>query len=159
MRSLAVLAGVLLLQEPPDDASRKLAERAERASGWLSDADAELRQMGLKEVRELGSAAVPALEKRLAERGLLDLAQAWKESTTRGETFVRAEELEEVSPDDPAIRELRKIERSFIDQYARAKYAEALGFVRKKSYSRASTSPTPSWIWSPRRPWPSRSAS
>lgn len=137
MRCLAVLLGALLVQDPPDDATRKLAERAERAADWLVDADPELRAMGLKEARELGSAGVPALEKRLAERGLLDVAKAWRESTSKSAAWVREAELEDVAADDPAVAELRKIDRGFVDKYVRAKYAEAMGFVRKKSYQRA----------------------
>ena len=137
MRCLVVFLAALLVQEPPEDASRKLAERAERAAAWLTDADAELRAMGLKEARELGSAAAPVLEKKLSEKGLLDVARAWRETTAKGPAWVHEAELEEVSPDDPAVAELRKIDRSFVDKYIRAKYAEAMGFVRKKSYQRA----------------------
>jgi hypothetical protein len=128
MRSLAVLLAVPLMQEPPDDASRKLAERAERAAGWLADADPELRAMGRKEARELGSAATPALEKRLGS--LLDVAKAWSDSVARPAAFVREEELEEVAVDE-------KVDRAFIDKYLRAKYAEALALAKKKSYQRA----------------------
>lgn len=142
MRSLSLLLALALggaegLQDTPEDASKKLAERAERAAGWLSDADPELRAMGLKEARELGSAAAPALEKRLQAAGLLDLAKAWSEGTSRSPGFVAEAELEEIPADDPASAELRKIDRGFIDKYVRAKYAEAMGFVRKKSYARA----------------------
>lgn len=135
MRCLVVLLALLLTQEPPDDASRKLAERAERAAGWLVEPDAELRAMGLKEARELGSAAVPALEKQLGDR--MDVAKAWRDATARSSAFVHEAELEEISADDPAVAELRKIERPFVEKYVRAKYAEAMGFVRKRSYQRA----------------------
>jgi hypothetical protein len=137
MRSLVVLLGALLLQDPPDDASRKLGERAERAAEWLADADSELRAMGLKEARELGSAVSPALERKLADKGMTDVARAWRESTAKNLAWIHEAELEDVSPDDPAVREIQKIDRSFIDKYVRAKYAEAQGFVRKKSYQRA----------------------
>ena len=138
MRGLVVFLALLVgQQDPPDDASRKLAERAERAAGWLVDADPELRAMGLKEARELGSAAAPALEKRLEDKGLLDVAKAWRESSAKPAGFVHEKELEEISPDDPAVLEMRKIDRSFVDKYVRAKYAEAMGFVRKRSYQRA----------------------
>ena len=40
---VVILALPLLVQDPPDDATRKLAERAERAAGWLVDGDPELR--------------------------------------------------------------------------------------------------------------------
>jgi hypothetical protein len=135
----AVVLALLLAQDPPDDASRKLAERADRAAEWLADADAELRAMGRKEAAELGSAAAPALERRIAEKGLLDLAKAWREVSAAhpSSKFVPEADLEEVSPDDPAVKELQKIDRAFVDKYLRAKYAEALGFVRKRSYQRA----------------------
>ena len=140
MRMLWVLAGALLLQEPADEVTRKLAERAERAAGWLTDADADLRAMGRKEIRSLGSAALPSLEKLLSEKGVLELAMAWRDvagPAGGGAKFVAEAELDEAPPDDPAVRELQKVDKVLIDKYLRAKYAEALAFVRKKSYQRA----------------------
>lgn len=141
MRMLLVLGGLLLMQEPPaDEAAKKLAERAERAAGWLTDADADLRGMGRKEVRALGSAALPALEKLLADKGLLELAGAWRDvagPAGGGAKFVAEADLDELPPEDPAHREIQKVDRTLIDKYLRAKYAEALGFVRKKSYQKA----------------------
>jgi hypothetical protein len=139
MRSIAVILALLALQEPPDDAARKLGERAERAADWLADADADLRAMGRKEAGELGSAAVPALEKRISEKGLLDLAKAWREASASNAAtrFVPEAELETIAPDDPAVKEMQKIDRAFVEKYLRAKYAEAMGFVHKRSYQRA----------------------
>ncbi len=138
MRGVVAILALLALQEPPGDAARKQAERAERAAEWLTDGDADLRAMGRKEALDLGSAAAPVLEKRLAEKGLLDLARAWRESTpAAGPRFVAEAELEELPPDDPAAREVQKFDRAAVERYIRAKYGEAMGFVKKKSYQRA----------------------
>jgi hypothetical protein len=131
-RLTCLLAAGLLLQ---DDRAAKI----ERAVGWLANADPEVREMGRQQLAGFGKDALPALEKRLGEAGLLDLARAWRglAALPAGPAWIPEAKLDELPPDDPGAKEAAKLDRAFVDRYVRAKYAEAMGFVRKKNYQRA----------------------
>jgi hypothetical protein len=133
MTRFALLATAALLLQ--DDR----AARLERAVGWLANADPEVREMGRQQLAAYGKEALPLLEKRLGEAGLLDLARAWRglAGAPSAPAWIPEEKLEELPADDPGAKEAAKLDRAFVDRYVRAKYQEAMGFVRKKSYLRA----------------------
>jgi len=116
------------------------AEHIERSIDWVVGPDPELREMGREQLmRHFGREALPALEKRLERMGALEVAKLWRDvgGIPSAPGWVKEEELEVLPDDDPALAQMRKIDRSVIEAYVKAKYAEAIGFVHKKQYQRA----------------------
>jgi hypothetical protein len=50
---------------------------------------------------------------------------------------VAVSELDSLPEDDPGAKEVAKLDRPAVEKYVRAKYNEAMGFVRKKNYVKA----------------------
>src|SRR5258706_13198890 len=103
------LAAVLLLpclgQE--DDAARK-GQALERASAWLANEDADVREMGRKDLLQIGAEAVPAIEKKLAEKGATDLDQLLRHfdrAPGPADTWVAEKELREIEADEQFKKE------------------------------------------------------
>src|SRR5437868_13008626 len=70
-----VLATTLLAPSPQEEDGTKKAVRIDRALSWLANEDADVREMGRRELLEIGAEAVPAIEKKIAEKGATDLVQ------------------------------------------------------------------------------------
>lgn len=127
-----VLAAAALALAPQD-------ERIERAVAWLADADPELRAMGARQVAGFGRDALPALEKSLEKARLLEVAKAWRaaDAAAAAPRWVAEADLDVLPEDDPGAKEVAKLDRAAVEKYVRAKYQEAMGWVRKKNYARA----------------------
>jgi hypothetical protein len=124
----AVLFLVPLLLVPQEDAEKQ--KRLKQALEWLGDKDPEVSQSARAELLALGKDALPAIERKLEEKGLMELARLWRD-IERGAPALDPYALPE---DDTAMV---KIDRETADKYIRAKYAEAMAFARKNQYQRA----------------------
>jgi hypothetical protein len=136
---VANLALALLLCAPQEDAARKAA-RIDRALEWLANPDADVREMGRKEILEIGADAVPAIEKRLAEKGVADLVGLLRKLERSGaapDPWVGEQELREIEADEQFRKEAEKLPKDVQEKYLYVKYHEALAFVRRKNYQRA----------------------
>jgi len=124
----AVLLLVPLLLAPQDDPAQK-EKRLKQALEWFADRDAEVSQSGRAELLAMGKAALPAIEKKLSEKGLLEHAR-----------LLRDLDRAPAAPDPFALPEeetgTAKVDRDLVDKYIRAKYAEAMAFARKNQYDR-----------------------
>jgi hypothetical protein len=138
MKVALVLAVSCLLPLQDDEAVRK-AKAVDRAIEWLLNVDPEVREMGRKDLRSLGKEAVPAIERKLAEKGSMDLVQMLREldRTPAGEIWVPEKDLKELEADEQFQKELRGFDKTASEKYVHVKYAEALAQVRKKNYQRA----------------------
>lgn len=142
MRAVGIaLATILLLpclgQE--DDAAKK-TQRLERALGWLANEDADVREMGRKELVLIGPEAVPAIEKKIAEKGATDLVQLLRhfdKSPGVADTWVAEKELREIEADEQFKKEAARLSKDVTEKYIYVKYQEALAHVRAKHYQRA----------------------
>jgi hypothetical protein len=135
---LACVLGLALLQEPPDGAARR-DERLERALAWLSDPDAEVREMGRKTLMELGRSCIPALEAVLKGKGALEHARLLAlldRGRDAGAGWVEEGELPDLKGDEEFQKELKKVDKPAVERYVQLKYAEALACARAKNYQR-----------------------
>src|SRR5690349_7698256 len=81
MKAVVFAAASLLMlsfnfaQDKPDEEAGKKTQKIAQAVDWLVNEDADVREMGRKSVVEFGRDAIPAIEKKLAERHALELVQ------------------------------------------------------------------------------------
>jgi hypothetical protein len=136
---VASLALAILLCAPQDDGSKK-AVRIERALGWVANEDADVREMGRKEILAIGADAIPAIQKKLAEKGASDLVQLLRRlerTSSAPDPWVSEQELREIEADEQFRKEAEKLPKDVAEKYLYVKYHEALAFVRRKNYQRA----------------------
>ncbi|HLY73847.1 MAG TPA: hypothetical protein VKU80_06975, partial [Planctomycetota bacterium] len=127
-------------QDKPDEESAKRSQKIEQAAAWLVDEDAEVREMGRKSIVEFGRTAVPAIEKKLAERHALELAQVLR-SLDRApggpDAWVAEKELRDLEADEQYKKEAERLSKDAIEKLMYVKYQEAMAHVRHKNYERA----------------------
>jgi len=124
--AIAAALGVLAQMDPAQDDAAKRGERLERAFLWLENDDPEVREMGRKDIVAIGKDAVPAIEKRLQDKGVWDLVGILRRiDQAFMEPWVAEQDLQELKTDekDPA-------------RYIHVKYGEALAHARRKNYQR-----------------------
>lgn len=139
MKAVCAVLAILLLAPQEDEAAKK-ALRIDRALGWLADDDGDVREMGRKELLQIGTDAVPALEKKIAEKGASELVRMLRHFDRHpggSETWISEKDLKEIEADEQFRREAEKLSRDAADKYVYVKYHEALAHARKKSYQRA----------------------
>ena len=139
MRAACLALAALCCAPQQDDPPRKAA-RIERALGWVLNEDADVREMGRKELLEIGPDAIPALEKKVAEKGAADLVQILRRldrSPSVNDTWVSEQELKEIEADEQFRKEAEKLPKDVAEKFLYVKYQEALAHVRRKNYQRA----------------------
>lgn len=109
-------------------------EEARRAVGWALDGDPELRAIGRQRLRELGGAALPAIEAKLREKGVLDLVEVLRglERGLAPDPYAFTREARE--PEPP--KGVGRLEKEAVDRYVQAKYQEAAAYALKGHYQR-----------------------
>jgi hypothetical protein len=139
MKAVCAALAILLLSPQEDEAAKK-AQRIDRAIEWLGDGDAEVREMGRKELQQLGAAAVPALEKKIAEKGAAELVRMLRlldRGSSAADAWVAEHDLKEIEADEDFRKASEKLSKDTADKFVYVKYQEALAHARKKSYQRA----------------------
>lgn len=147
MRWTAIALGMLLalsepsleglVQEPPEDAKKREARIRELVE-WLANPDPDVRAMGEKDLPAMGRAALPAIEKKLQEQGVMPLVRMLRNldrGPAKSEGWVDEREIRP-RPEDPALKELAKLDKGIVDKYVQAKYNEALAYANAKNYQR-----------------------
>jgi hypothetical protein len=132
-------------QDKPDgDAAKKEAaarktQRIDQALTWLLDEDADVREMGRKTLLEVGHDAVPAIEKKLAERKASDLVQVLRaiDRAPAGEPWVMDKDLKDIEVDEQFKKEAERLPKDAIDKLMYVKYQEALAHYRHRNYQRS----------------------
>jgi hypothetical protein len=122
-----VLWLVPLLLVPQEDSEKQ--KRVYQALKWFADKDPEVSQSGRAELVALGKDAVVVVERKLAEKGALELARLFRDldhTAPAPEPYVLPE------PDTANV----KIDKDASDKYIHVKYAEALAFAKKGQYQR-----------------------
>ncbi len=117
---------VPLLLVPQEDADKQ--RRIQQALAWFADKDAELSQSARAQLVALGKDAVPAIEKKLSEKGVLPLVGVLREIDRNAP-----------SPEQyalPADEGLVKVDKDAADKYLRAKYSEAMGYAKKNQFQK-----------------------
>ena len=127
MKAVFPLAALLLLapQDPPDK-----EKRIQQALEWFADKDPEVSASARAALLALGKDALPAIEKKLEEKGVLEHSRLCRD-IERGAPAVDPFAL----PEDETATV--KVDRDAADKYIRAKYAEAMALARKNQYQRA----------------------
>src|ERR1043166_5956079 len=128
MKLLVVLLPLLLVPQCPPDEQGK---RIQHLLAWFGDKDADVRQSARASLVAIGKAALPAIDKKLSERGALDLA-ALRRDIDRNLPAV-ADPYALPAEEAPADA---KVERDLAEKYVRAKYGEALAFAKKENFQR-----------------------
>jgi hypothetical protein len=142
---LALLVGAAQDPKPDEDSAKKedaarKAQRIDQAVTWLVNEDADVREMGRKTLMEIGRDALPAIEKKLAERKADDLARvlrALDRGPAPGEAWVPDKDLKDIEVDEQFKREAEKLPKDTIDKIMYLKYQEALTHYRGKNYQRS----------------------
>lgn len=143
--SFLVLPLILAQDKPDDEGARKeeaarKAQRIDQSVGWLVDDDPEVREMGRKSLVELGRDAIPAIERKLAERKAMDLVQvlrALDRGPAGGDAWVPDKELKDIEVDEQYKKEAERLSKDSIDKLMYVKYQEALAHYRHKNYQRS----------------------
>jgi hypothetical protein len=133
-------SGLPALAQDKEDGAAKKSSRIERALGWLVNEDTDVREMGRKDLLQIGADAVPAIEKKVAERGateLVRLLRHFDRLPSIAETWVAEKELKEIEADEQFRKEAEKLPKDVAEKFAYVKYQEALAHVRHKNYQRA----------------------
>jgi hypothetical protein len=136
---VVTLALAIFLCAPQDDAAKK-AVRIDRALGWVLNEDADVREMGRKEILAIGADAIPVIEKKIVEKGAGDLVQLLRKlerSPAAPDPWVAEQELKELEADEQFRKEAEKLPKDVAEKYLYVKYHEALAYVRRKNYQRA----------------------
>jgi hypothetical protein len=131
MRAAGWLLLLGLAPQGPD-----AGEEARRAAGWVLDADPELRAIGRRRLLELGRAAIPAVEERLKEKGVLDLVQILREIAGAGAPAPDPYAFTREAPELDPPKDAPKLEKEAVDRYVNAKYHEAAAYALKGHYQR-----------------------
>lgn len=126
MRVLVALA-FLAQASPPES-------EAEKALRWFAGEDAELRESARVKLVSIGRDAAPAIEKRLKEKGVLELANLLREIDRAGDG--KAVTAADLPTDEDVLKELPKPEKGLADRYVYTKYAEALAWARKGQFQK-----------------------
>ena len=128
-----------LARDKQEDEAAKKAQRIDRAVGWLGDDDAEVREMGRKELLQIGAGAVPALEKMIAEKGAAELVKMLRhlDRGSASEVWVSERELKEIEADEEFRKAAEKLPKDAAEKFVYVKYQEALAYARKKNYQRS----------------------
>jgi len=139
MKAVSAVLAILLLA-PQDDEAAKKTQRIDRAVGWLGDDDAEVREMGRKELLQIGPDAVPALEKKIAEKGAAELLKILRHLDRHpriSDTWIDEKEIKDIEADEQFRREAEKLPKDAAEKFAYVKYQEALAHFRRKNYQRS----------------------
>jgi hypothetical protein len=139
MRAVSFALAILLLS-PQEDEAAKQAQRIDRAVGWLGDDDAEVREMGRKELFQIGRDAIPALERKVAEKGAIELLRVLRHLDRHpriSDTWVEEKDLKDIEADDQFRREAEKLPKDAAEKFVYVKYQEALAHFRRKNYQRS----------------------
>lgn len=123
-----------------DDAAAKKAQQIDQALTWMFNEDPEVREMGRRSLLEIGRLAIPAIEKKLAERQVTELVQLLRhfdKSQGLAETWVAEKELRDLEGDEQYKKEAERLSKDAIDKLMYVKYQEAMAHVRHKNYERA----------------------
>jgi len=123
-----------------DDEGAKRAEKIALAVGWLVNEDADVREMGKKTLVEIGHDAIPAIERKLAEKQALDLVQILRlidRSPGAADAWVAEKELRDIEADEQYKKEAERLSKDSIEKLMYVKYQEAMAQVRHKNYQRA----------------------
>ena len=140
MRTAILGLAVLLGLGPQDDDPAKRAQRIERALEWLANPDPDVRQMGRSDLEKIGRDAVPAIEKKVAEKDATELVQLLRhfdKAPGIADQWVAEKELRDIEADEQYRRESAKLPKDVADKYVYLRYEEALAHVRQKHYQRA----------------------
>ncbi|HLY08510.1 MAG TPA: hypothetical protein VKW04_04290 [Planctomycetota bacterium] len=146
MRALVFAAAILLAQsvnlaqDKPDEEAAKKAQKIEQAVGWLANDDPDVREMGRKSLVEFGRDAIPAIERKLAERKAMDLVQMLRvldRTPGSAEAWVSEKELRDLEADEQYRKEAERLSKDSLDKLMYVKYQEAMAHVRHKNYQRA----------------------
>jgi hypothetical protein len=135
---VAAIALALLLLPQEDDASKK-AQQIDQALTWLLNEDSEVREMGRKRILEFGRDAIPAIEKKLAEKQALELVQILRHfdhSPGVDEAWIAEKELKDLEGDEQYKKEAERLNKDAIEKLMYVKYQEAMAHVRHKNYQR-----------------------
>jgi len=135
----AAVAIFFLLPQQEDEAVKK-ARRIDRAVGWLSSDDAEVREMGRKDLISVGPEVVSVLEKKIAEKGLTEIVRLLRQlekGSAAAADWVAEAELKELEADEEFKKAAAKLSKADGEKYVYVKYQEAMAHVRKKHYQRA----------------------
>jgi hypothetical protein len=139
MKVVSLALAAILLAPQENDAARKAA-RIDRALDWVLNEDADVREMGRKELLEIGAEAIPSIEKKIAEKGAAELVQVLRRldrAPAPADSWVAEQELKELQADDQFRKEAEKLPKDVAEKYLYVKYQEALAQVRRKNYQRA----------------------
>lgn len=150
MRAIVLGLGALLFQEPPEDPKKKEARIAQLIE-WLSDPDPDVRAMGEKDLPSFGKDAIPAIQKKLQEKGVGPLVKVLRDLERKAETWVDEKEIKGEG-EDPALKELAKLDKGIVDKYVQAKYNEGLAYARAKHYQRGLDLASALLVLEPRSP-------
>ena len=137
--SLLMLSFNFAQDKPVEDGSQK-SQKIAQAVEWLVNEDADVREMGRKSVVEFGRDAIPAIEKKLAERHALELVQILRlldRSPGAADAWVAEKELRDLEADEEYKKAAEKLSKDGIEKLMYVKYQEAMAHVRHKNYERA----------------------
>lgn len=128
MKALVWLWPLLLV--PQDTADRQ--KRVQQALEWFEDKDREVSESARAQLVALGRDAIPAVEKKLADRGALELARLYRDMSPSA--VPSAEPYTLPTEEDLAVV---KADKDAAEKYVRLKYAEALACARKNLFQKA----------------------
>src|SRR5581483_1304627 len=142
---LALAAGAAQDPKPDEESAKKedaarKAQRIDQAVAWLLNEDADVREMGRKTLMDIGRDALPAIEKKLAERkadGLVQVLRALDRGPGAGEAWVMDKDLKDIEVDEQYKREAEKLPKDAVDKLMYLKYQEALAQYRGKNYQKS----------------------
>jgi len=146
MKAVVFAAASLLVlsfnfaQDNGDQDAGKKAQKIAQAVEWLVNEDADVREMGRKSVVEFGRDAIPAIEKKLAERQALGLVQVLRlldRAPGSADGWVAEKELRDLEGDEEYKRAAEKLSKDAVEKLMYVKYQEAMAHVRHKNYERA----------------------
>jgi hypothetical protein len=135
MKVVAVLAVLAGLGPQDDPAERQLAIR--RALTWMGDPDAELRQIGRRQLLDFGRQAVPAIEQNLKDKGVFELVALLREIERPAPSEAAPYAFgKDVNTELEALKDLPKLEAGASDRFVNVKYQEALRLATKGQYQK-----------------------
>ncbi len=138
MKTAALALAVLFLGQEGEAA--KKAQQIDQALTWLVNEDPEVREMGRKRILEFGRDAIPAIEKKLAEKRVVELVQVLRHfdhSPSVEDAWVAEKELKDLEGDEQFRKEAERLSRDSVEKLMYVKYQEAMAHVRHKNYQRA----------------------
>jgi len=139
MRAVVFAAASLLMlsynfaQDKGDEDAGKKSQKIAQAVEWLVNEDADVREMGRRSVVEFGRDAIPAIEKKLAERHTLELVQVLRlldRAPGSADAWVAEKELRDLEGDEEYKKAAEKLSKDAIEKLMYVKYQEAMAHVR-----------------------------